>query len=129
MILLTRLEILKMSKKNKLNFSWLYSLKSELEYLIEEVITAESDKNAFVSIKQERRGKKITLRNLKGFLKDILTGKINNRIEAAKKYSEKIMEDHEFLGKYDPRGGSIGKKIKIFMKNAKAMVFGAFLSF
>ena len=107
------------------NFDWLHAPKSQLENLLKNIKI--SDKKT--KLKKDNVEKKIKLKDLEEFLEDILEGKINNRIDAAKELSKRIMADYEFLEEYNPQRNSIGKEIKDFIKDAKDIVFGALSPF
>ena len=85
------------------------------------------NRNNSVVFKEEQDIKrKIELKDLQKFLEDILAGKIDDRADAIKEYSKKIMDDYNFLEEYDPREKSKARKIMHFIKDAKDMVFGTF---
>ena len=71
--------------------------------------------------------KKINLKNLESFLKDILDGKIDNRVDAKQKYIETIIDDYLLLEKDKPQSGCVGKNVMDLVSNTQDIVFGVFL--
>ena len=100
----------------KVNLYWINRPINELDDVIKK-IRSESGLNVIIN------KKKISLNNTEDFLKEILTGKIDNRNDAKKEYLKKIQDNVDLLkSKIYRRGGKTWKLIDIF-DDAKCCFF------
>ena len=99
------------------NLDWMHRPSNELRDLIEKI---KSSSNLGATI----NGKKITLSNIEDSLNNILSGKIDIKYDAEKKYRKRIQEDKKLLraSKY-PQGGKRWKLLDI-IDGVKYTVFG-----